>query len=347
MIIQAANETNTEYDVWELAKEIQALTEEVDRIGNATEFNTIKLFTGEFSDIKERELYDDRFVFTSTTRPDVPISADSPVQITNMQIDIQYMEEKLKKTAYFDRLAKLKFERYSDNNGMDTVRLYFLDKDGKSIIPQGGSYHYTFNWLLEGSAQGIEFGKGPRTFKKDGITFTMESSAQYGSVILDLPVTRKIKHQVTIDNSLKLQVGANGGQHIGVSLDNMSAKELGITALDLSSRESIYGGTVIGEGQVDRIPKKKSAFEIIDDALTKLSSQRSLLGAAQNRLEHTVQSLDNAAENLTASESRIRDVNMAKKTMDFVKGKLLMQSTQAMFAQGKQSAESVLQLLNA
>ncbi|HHT96822.1 MAG TPA: flagellin, partial [Clostridiales bacterium] len=83
----------------------------------------------------------------------------------------------------------------------------------------------------------------------------------------------------------------------------------------------------------------------IDDAITKVSTQRANLGAWQNRLEHTIKNLDNSAENLQAAESRIRDVDMAKEMMELTKQNILSQASTAMLAQANQAPQGVLQLL--
>lgn len=85
----------------------------------------------------------------------------------------------------------------------------------------------------------------------------------------------------------------------------------------------------------------------VRSAIDKVSSIRSYYGALQNRLEHTVSYLDNMGENLTASESRIRDTDMAKSMMEYVRNQILLQSGQAMLAQANQQPSSILQLLNA
>ena len=83
----------------------------------------------------------------------------------------------------------------------------------------------------------------------------------------------------------------------------------------------------------------------INSAIEQVSTQRSALGAVQNRLEHTIKNLDTSAENLQASESRIRDVDMAKEMMNFTKNNILTQAAQAMLAQANQAPQGVLQLL--
>ena len=91
----------------------------------------------------------------------------------------------------------------------------------------------------------------------------------------------------------------------------------------------------------------RSAIKSVNSAIDKVSSIRSYYGALQNRLEHTVSYLDNMGENLTASESRIRDTDMAKYMMGYVRNQILLQSGQAMLAQANQQPSSILQLLNA
>jgi flagellin len=123
-------------------------------------------------------------------------------------------------------------------------------------------------------------------------------------------------------------IGANSGQNTKLSINNMDAASLGVDGINLETQE---GADV--------------AIKTIDDAITKVSSQRAALGAMQNRLEHTINNLGTAAENLTAAESRIRDVDMAKEMMEFTKNNILSQASQAMLAQANLQPQSVLQLL--
>ena len=87
------------------------------------------------------------------------------------------------------------------------------------------------------------------------------------------------------------------------------------------------------------------AIDTIADAVSKVSKQRSALGAVQNRLEHTISNLDNVAENTTSAESRIRDTDMAKEMVEYSKNNILMQAGQSMLAQANQSNQGVLSLL--
>ena len=87
------------------------------------------------------------------------------------------------------------------------------------------------------------------------------------------------------------------------------------------------------------------AIDAISDAISKVSSQRSSLGAVQNRLEHTIDNLDNVVENTTSAESRIRDTDMAKEMVNYSKNNILAQAGQSMLAQANQSNQGVLSLL--
>jgi len=133
---------------------------------------------------------------------------------------------------------------------------------------------------------------------------------------------------VNADKAMIFHIGANAGQKTELSINNMDAKSLGINALDLTQQETA-----------------DKAITTIDEAISYVSSQRAALGGMQNRLEHTINNLGTTSENLTASESRIRDVDMAQEMMDFTKNNILSQASQAMLAQANQQPQSVLQLL--
>jgi flagellin len=127
-----------------------------------------------------------------------------------------------------------------------------------------------------------------------------------------------------------IQIGANKGETLSITIKNMRATQLGVQASALL----VTNASVIGAN-----------IEKINSAINTVSAERAKLGAKQNRLEHTIKNLDTAAENLQASESRIRDVDMAKEMMAFTKNNILNQAATAMLAQANQAPQSVLQLL--
>jgi flagellin len=130
------------------------------------------------------------------------------------------------------------------------------------------------------------------------------------------------------DKSFTFQIGANAGQSITMDAVDITSGGLGIVGIDVSGREGA-----------------EEAITLFDKAIEEVSSRRSTFGALQNRLEHTINNLSNAAENLTAAESRIRDVDMAKEMMKQTKESILSQAAQAMIAKANQNPQQILQLL--
>lgn len=128
----------------------------------------------------------------------------------------------------------------------------------------------------------------------------------------------------------KLQIGANQDTNLTleINISNMGSTSLGINSLNVSDNSNAT-----------------AAISSVNEAIKKVSTQRSKLGAYQNRLEHTIANLDNASENLQAAESRVRDVDMAKEMMEYSKNNILQQAAQSMLSQANQTPQGVLQLL--
>ncbi|NTU26099.1 flagellin Hag [Bacillus tequilensis] len=150
---------------------------------------------------------------------------------------------------------------------------------------------------------------------------------------------------------LTFQIGANSGQQLSVNIESMAATALG--ALDTDGT-TLLTGQAISDIDVTKFASNAAdtatvgfdaQLKSVDDAINTVSTQRSKLGAVQNRLEHTINNLSASGENLTAAESRIRDVDMAKEMSEFTKNNILSQASQAMLAQANQQPQNVLQLL--
>ena len=131
-------------------------------------------------------------------------------------------------------------------------------------------------------------------------------------------------------SSKKLQVGSLSGQAITINIGNMNASTIGIKAANM---------------KVSSFSKAGGVMSAVAGALSKVSAQRSTLGALQNRLEHTIANLDVAAENTQSAESRIRDTDMASEMVQYSKNNILAQAGQSMLAQANQSTQGVLSLL--
>lgn len=131
-----------------------------------------------------------------------------------------------------------------------------------------------------------------------------------------------------VDSSTVFQIGANEGEDIAIDIGDMSARSLGVSRVNVSTRESA-----------------SKAIGVIDAAINKVSTQRAKIGAYQNALDYTSENLTTTMTNLTAAESRIRDADMAREMMNFVKLQILNQSGTSMLAQANQLPQSVMSLL--
>ncbi|WP_419961334.1 flagellin [Psychrobacillus sp. BM2] len=158
---------------------------------------------------------------------------------------------------------------------------------------------------------------GPVTFNE----------SEGSTLVKDLGLS-KAQTEASGNGGMTFQIGANKGQTITFGVNDMRSAALGIANVDVSSQAGA-----------------SSALDSLDKAIKTVSSERSKLGAVQNRLEHTINNLSTSSENLTAAESRIRDVDMAKEMMNQTKNSILSQAAQAMLAQANQMPQGVLQLL--
>lgn len=153
--------------------------------------------------------------------------------------------------------------------------------------------------------------------------------------------------------STKFQIGANTGQSMSLTIGDVRSAALGITGnagqAGFTKENTVTNGTndINAEAALNVSTREGAAkaIAVLDKATSTVSSERAKLGAVQNRLEHTINNLGTASENLTAAESRIRDVDMAKEMMQQTKNNILAQAAQAMLAQANQAPQGVLQLL--
>ncbi|MFD2679315.1 flagellinolysin [Bacillus seohaeanensis] len=183
------------------------------------------------------------------------------------------------------------------------------------------------------------------------------------------PESDEIEAIETKNSDITLQIGANAGQSFNIQLKDMRADALnisggagekvtaedGITKAYYTEVDNSNSSNGVTDGTDNEVveyaldvsthEKATAAIEVFDDAIKKVSSFRSELGAYQNRLEYIINNLGTSAENLTGAESRIRDIDMAKEMMNQTKASILAQASQAMLAKANQMPQGVLQLL--
>ena len=324
LTVQSASDTNTDTDRSEIQKEINQLVAEIDRIATTTEFNTKKLLNGSF---------------TGTFQ----IGANEGQTLT---LSINAMA-----SANLGLAAGVQVETGVNVSGGSGVGLkegqYIVS--GNSLLDAGGQVVGTVAALVVTLADG-----GTYTFTKavdldDGDIITIDENGkatltknleagQSNNVLA--PGTYTISGtDVFKDNQL---IGTFTDADDTVALTDGGSIDLATvfgTALTDGDTFVVKGVDVSNRNQAS------GSITVIDQALEAVSAERAKLGAYQNRLEHTINNLGTASENLTAAESRIRDVDMAKEMMEFTKMAILQQAATAMLAQANQQPQLVLQLL--
>ena len=301
LAVQGANDTNQSIDRDAINQELEALTDELDRISQTTQFNKQNLLDGNFKDKK------------------LQVGANAN---QNIEISIDAMN--------------------ADSLGL-----------GKEMVTQGGttpiavkydgiSYKYAANTTAAKNKElAIKLFKAQISKKVVSAAFT----AQYDNT------TGSIYYKATIDGKEKRFADASKAKK--AYLNDQQAKASAAITNDFQKyvQTSTTAGTTGTQGEVRygaRVDDYESANKTItkvQDAINTVSTQRSALGALQNRLEHTVANLDNVSENTQSAESRIRDTDMASEMVDYSKNNILAQAGQSMLAQANQSTQGVLSLL--
>jgi flagellin len=208
-------------------------------------------------------------------------------------------------------------------------------QDGISLVQTAeGALNEVHSMLQRMSELAVQAANGTnQTVDRESINDEIE---QLKSEITRVGTTTQFNKMNILTGSFtgkELQVGANQNQVITVSIDKITASGIGVSKVDLSSIS------------VTTASKAQSAIFNIQKAITSLSKTRSKLGAIQNRLEYTVNNLDNISENTQSAESRIRDTDMADEMVAYSKNNILQSAGQSMLAQANQSTQGVLSLL--
>ena len=314
--VQASNDTNVNDDRKAIQMEIDEIKKEITNIGNNTEFNTKKLLDGSLSSKGSSNM-------SQSTLNAVGMSG-SAATVEDGWISFGYDSS----LPYKVKLNQGEKVEDDSSKGLFTSLLISVNY-GTGGIPQSLNIHATPNGEI------ITLNDSNLIYSYNGITIdatatTTGSGTRYiGGVFLTAGVNDKPTNDNSKSESLILQVGANEGQTVELTIDDVRSQALGI------------GGVSVLDNSL-----AQNAITSFDNAINTVSSVRSHLGAFQNRLEHTYNSVINTAENLTNAESRIRDADMAKEMMNFTKKSILMQATQSMLSQANQQSQSVLQLLN-
>jgi len=370
LAVQASNETNTGDDRKELQKEIEQLKSEIDRISDTTEFNTKKLLNGGLG-----------AVGTSTDSSKIAVVSASGLKAGDYDIEITTAATQATLTGgvavaddsvaaglgldnttevYINGTkidftgAETKAEILSAINAKSDVTGVTASWDtSNNLVLTSEEYGEGQTITVSGADAATLFGASPTFVDGVNAVATVDVKDSAGNVVetyagiegqgrnlvfqgaeFELKGAATDKETITVSQvGARLQIGANSEQEMVIDVSEMSTKTLG------NSNNKIKDVNILTTDGA------QTAITTIDDAIKQVSAERSKLGAFQNRLEHTINNLGASAENLTAAESRIRDVDMAKEMMEFTKQNILTQAAQAMLAQANQQPQGVLQLL--
>jgi flagellin len=369
---QAANGTNSESDRSSIQDEIDQLTTEIDRVAETTKFNETYLLkgNGKTSTVQihaQDAGMDGTLSGVGTGKAKFTMDALKTGDSVNIGgkgytigSTISDVQDEVKKAAAGDKItiegteytvtddsdkedeneniltAAHIADRIADGNkvvvGSSTyAAMEDSGKDGvgdndASLISQKKAYELIKDELRKASSIGTDAGSEAELKDAENTWDANKGEDQWTFTITEGTV------EVNQGLQMGLHVGADADatNKITFNIDTMNSAGLGIKNLNL----------------VDSTGAKATyAIDAISDAISKVSAQRSSLGAVQNRLEHTINNLDNVVENTTSAESQIRDTDMAEEMVEYSKNNILSQAGQSMLAQANQSNQGVLSLL--
>ena len=370
---QAANGTNSSSDRSSIQDEIDQLTTEIDRVAETTKFNETYLLkgNGKTSNVKvnakdagiEGSLTGvgtgtAKFTMTAlkngesitigskgytigSTIKAVQDAIDGAVNGKSVTINgTEYTVTDGKEDSTENILTKASLKDLVNDGAKVIVGtqtyVAMTDADSNnigdndaSVISADKAYELIAKELVKASSIGAD--PGAEAQIKDATSYTNKGAYSATTTQISFEITEGSR-EVTQGLQMGLHVGADADENnkISFTIDTMDSAGLGVKGLNL----------------VDKTGAKATyAIDSIADAISKVSAQRSSLGAVQNRLEHTINNLDNVVENTTSAESQIRDTDMAETMVEYSKNNILAQAGQSMLAQANQSNQGVLSLL--
>ncbi|MEH7115358.1 flagellin [Neobacillus niacini] len=327
--VQSANDTNTSSDRVKLQSEIDTLAEEVSRIGSSAEFNGKKLLNGSFDGTFQIGANQDQNMslkigdaqsFSLGVTGKVGIEQSSTVTVGATTTG-----DTLKAGTYSVSQNGANFEVKDENGKVVAASTDGLTFTTKAFDTTAGDDTFTFS-------QAVKSG----TLSYDGTN--VKATAQFTNTGLEAG-----SYKFDANDNVLLDTH---GEVVARTTDGIQFKGADGTTV-FSATIALTGGDELKVGGVDVSTQATANTSItaINTAIETVAAERSKMGAVQNRLEFTNNSLSTTAENLTSAESRIRDVDMAKEMMTFTKNNILSQAAQAMLAQANQQPQAVLQLL--
>ncbi|MGN6522546.1 MAG: flagellin, partial [Actinomycetes bacterium] len=314
LAVQASNSGSQDSTARNAAQtELSQLNQELDRIGGTTRFGNSKLLDGTFGN--------------TAASLSGAISGVTSGSLTTA-VDFKLSGSFQKADGTFGTLAAtsvtLASATYNGAGAYQTALQNGID----SVMTAGGYAAGTVKASVADAGNGVWkvtlSSDKALTNATTGATFTVADGGSAGSAAA--AGLRATSSTTTGVAGGIFQIGANAGESINISISAVTSAGLGL-------------------GNIDMVNSASGAITAIDTAISTVSNQRANLGAYQNRFEHTVNNLNVAVQNLTASESQIRDTDMAQEMTNFTRNQILSQAGTAMLAQANQASQGVLQLL--
>ncbi len=378
LAVKASNGTNALSDRQTIQDEVDQLLTEIDRVAETTKFNETYLLKGDTDTVTKKASAKDaglvgtlREGATTATFTINKLSLGDTVSIGGQEYtiggttaNVTASFQALKANFKGGELVTLDGVQYTiaagstieneDKNILEADKIKDKIKDGSSFTYNG----VTHTAMVDKSgADGDEHGHDATNATvitidqaekmilqeltlANNIGTDSDASATVTKQADRVDATKKYVDYVIKKGNISVKEDLNFSLHVGADADMNNKIGVKIQALDTSGL-GIRGLNVKdGSGA-----SATYAIDAIADAVSKVSAQRSLLGAVQNRLEHTINNLDNVVENTTAAESQIRDTDMATEMVKYSNANILSQAGQSMLAQGNQSNQGVLSLL--
>ncbi|GMA51304.1 flagellin [Alicyclobacillus contaminans] len=374
---QSANDTNTSDDRNAMQLEISQLKQEVDRIANTTQFNTKNLLDGSIGN--SAVLGADGLSLKSVSVTDANLAADTytvtGVAPATIGATVNTNTTGLDASTDFDftnttKVTGLALGNYTltvsngavggtydltlkdangvtvaSANGWDNTAPITLTGTNESGVTtkftinndgnlQSGSMTFNLNATYSANDFTITNSSGSNIYSNSSSLTITDSNFQAGGFQFNMTVDTALAAAnskstiTTTNNALTMQIGANANQTMKVGIQAMDTTSLGINNIDISTQQGA-----------------ETAITALDNAIQTVSSERSTLGAYQNRLEHTINNLSTSSQNLTTAQSGITDTDMASAMAQFTKDNVLQQAAISMLAQANQQPQLVLKLL--
>ena len=340
LAVQSANGTNSTTDRKAIQDEVDQLSKEIDRVSETTKFNETYLLKGENGSNGNTKAFAegdtigtvDGVTVKALGTTATTLSDNGNVKLGTVQMVSSNAAISIENAGAAACKAKDITKVVSDGAN---VTVTFKDGTEKTDTVANIKQNYDIDGTNKGTAIISKSLKAETTNATISGTYTgnLDKLAVGADVNAKLAIGSAGTSALSSDTKalvLNLHVGADSdsANKISIAIDSMSAKGIGVDGLDVATES---GAT--------------KSIDTIKNAIQKVSSQRSSLGAVQNRLEHTINNLDNVVENTTSAESRIRDTDMAKEMVNYSKNNILAQAGQSMLAQANQSNQGVLSLL--